>query len=78
MKIETKFDINEKVYFLKDSKIVTDIVVGILFNIGKRYNGKDGFLNLYYTIPTYCLQNQIFELTEDKVFKTKEELINSL
>ena len=63
MKIETKFDIHQKVYYINDSK---QICSGIIYNI--RWDSVKGF---DYFIP--MLQLKEFRIPESELFATREE-----
>lgn len=68
MKIETKFDVGEEVYFLMDNEIVLDEIRS--FKITKEVNRG--------AITVYFIGNYVQDFKESKLFKTKEELLNSL
>ena len=75
MEIKTKYNLFDEVYIMYDNKIVLTVVKGIRINIEHK-----PYLPNISIIITYVFSNRIFtvEYPEDKVFKTKEELINSL
>lgn len=63
MKIETKFDLNQEVYYISDSK---QICSGIIYNI--KWDSVKGF---DYFIP--MLQLEKFRIPESELFTTQEE-----
>ena len=73
IKIETKYDINQEVWFIENNKVVTDIIETV--SILKQ---EDSLQIFYYfknnNPPVHWERKKI----EDKVFATKEELIQSL
>ena len=73
IKIETKYDINQEVWFIENSKVVTDIIETV--SILKQ---EDSLQIFYYfknnNHPVHWERKRI----EDEVFATKEELIQSL
>lgn len=75
MTIETKFNINDKVYFVLNQEIILDTIVGISINQGKRIID-------YCTYPsgdeiTYHTKSKS-NILESNLFKNKSELINDL
>lgn len=71
MKIETKFNTNERVFFLYDNKIQMGVINGIITTT--RIENPD--IGITYIV--YGVEGEI-RLAADKVFKTKEDLIVSL
>ena len=78
MRIETKYNINQDVWFIEKGKVVEDTILKIEYNINNKseeeikYQFKDSdVLNSFYGT-----KYRIFN--ESQVFATKEELINSL
>ena len=73
IKIEIKYDINQEVWFIENSKVVTDIIETV--SILKQ---EDSLQIFYYfknnNHPVHWERKRI----EDEVFATKEELIQSL
>ena len=71
MKIETRFEIGDVVYCIVASKVVTRIVNGIKIK-----------MHDYYVKPAvrYCFEGEDRDVTleEERCFRTKEELVNSL
>lgn len=68
MTIETKFNIWDKVYFLSDNRCENDFITHIRIEIYSNetkiiYDVKDSYISYIY---------------EDKLFKTKEELVKDL
>jgi hypothetical protein len=77
MKIETKFNILDIVYCLFQNKIVTGYVQKIVYEEILNVFDNSIYKNLYYkvTINKLVLKPDFDEL---ELFKTKEELIDSL
>lgn len=70
MKIKTKFDIYQKVWFMRNNKCENLPIIEINCKaIGKH------FPIIYYDFQT---EDGTVKEIEEKVFATKEELINSL
>lgn len=71
MKIETRFEIGDTVFCIVAGKIVTRIVNGIKVKMQD-----------YYVRPSvrYCFEGEDRDCTleEERCYKTKDELINSL
>lgn len=80
MKIETKYNINQAVWFIEGGKVVEDTILKIEYNI----NNKSEEEIKYWFEPFTRLGNvgyyesgyRVFY--ENQIFATKEELINSL
>lgn len=71
MKLETKYDIGQEVWFMKENKIRSCGVYGLKVN--REYTGSKGYTN---TI-SYCLNSHgIYD--EELLFSSKEELLKSL
>jgi hypothetical protein len=81
MKIETKFDLDDNVWYMKNNKpkevIITHIAMYCDNHIVKNkeleviYKGKN--------LPNFCTSLPLHEdLKETELFKTKEDLIESL
>ena len=76
--METKFKIGEEVYFMDYKTPRKDIITGIAVfwgednNVNKRKALEGQCIILYYTKEKYS------ELEEKELFKTKDELVNSL
>ena len=63
MKIETKFNLKQKVFYINDNN---EISSGIIYNI--RWDSSKGF---DYFIP--MLQLEEFRIAEEKLFSTQEQ-----
>jgi len=76
MKIETKYNINQDVWFMYDNKPRKDKPFKIEFS----YDSKKGEQEVYYTFPKIIDAQYLLDDTveESNIFATKEELINSL
>ena len=73
IKIETKYDINQEVWFIENNKVVTDIIETV--SILKQ---EDSLQIFYYLKNNKHLVHWERKRIEDEVFATKEELIQSL
>jgi len=76
MKIETKYNINQDVWFMYANKPRKDKPFKIEFS----YDAKKGEQEVYYTFPKFIDAQYLLDDTveESDIFATKEELINSL
>lgn len=74
MKIETKFSINDTVCYMKDNKVKVSTVKCISINISL-INYNDFKIDTMYHIDSSDLSKKV---TEDKLFESKQELLNSL
>ena len=72
MEIKTEYDIGDTVFFLYDNKIQSGLIYGII--ITTRIENP---ANIGITYTVYVVGGEI-KLAENKVFKTKEALIESL
>lgn len=76
--MKTKFNIGEEVYFMKYDEPTKGIIKGYTITFGEfetihfKRSGKDGI-----PVITYCIENYN-TVDENKVFKTKQELQDSL
>lgn len=70
MKIETEFDVYQKVWFMRNNKCENLPIIEIQIGITGKYSPH----------IDYCFQTEdgTISIYEGKVFATKEELINSL
>ena len=82
MKIETKFDIGDKVFYMKNNKVEENIITDIQIIV--RLKREDGMIN-YDNIKAfirreiyYVDMNGDLRFHPNWLFKTKEELLNSL
>ena len=75
MKIESKYELNEEVYALQNSKVELFVIESINFpSVHYRHN-----LELKVHDIVYGLKGKTLYLAKEaEVFKTKEELITSL
>ena len=76
MTVETKFEIGDTLFFLQNNTVVNGVVIGFVSRRGRYV--RDAF----YNVGTfYALQCNGFDL-QDKpewiLFKTKQELLDSL
>lgn len=74
MKIETKFDVNDKVYFVKDNKISKGTIYEIKIDVSGGPRRQTG------TNVNYCVWNgsSMTTISESKIFATIDELTASL
>jgi len=82
MKIETKFDIGDRVFYMKGNKVENNIIVDIEIRVGlKEENGMINYDNIKAVIKSeiyYLDMNRDLKFHPRWLFKTKEELLNSL
>lgn len=74
MKLETKFNVNDKVYFVRENKINKGTVYGIEIDVGKT-NKKKIVTDLSYRVWNGTSMTM---LSESKIFATLDELTASL
>ena len=72
MKIETKFDIGDTAYMLENNKVRTDEVRGITIVVDTAAH----YMSRVTTVYTLGLDGRRFD--DNKLFKTKQELLDSL
>lgn len=77
MKIETKFDMHEMVWIMKDNKPTHLEIRGIEVNCGK-IKTISGGVRVHYHFKQGIFNNTTFEVRENEVFKTQKELIDSI
>lgn len=76
MTIQTLYDEGEVVFFMNNNKITTGTVIGIISRKGyieRNYAMSNG---VFYYLK--CDQYDLQDINESSLFKTKEELLNSL
>ena len=82
MKIETKFDIGDRVFYMKNNKVEKNIIVNIEIIVGiKVENGMINYDNIKASIKSeiyYVDMNRDLKFHPSWLFKTKEELLKSL
>ena len=82
MKIETKFDIGDRVFYMKGNKVENNIIVDIEIRVGlKEENGMINYDNIKAVIKSeiyYLDMNRDLKFHPRWLFKTKEELLKSL
>lgn len=74
MEIKPKFNIGDKVLYLKDNKIQSDRIVTIV----TRTDTKQTSIWYGFTEETVWNKFDFANIREDELFKTKEELLKSL
>lgn len=67
MEVKTKFDIGDIVFLISNNKVSSQKVTGLAIDV------EDGKVEV-----SYSLTFSESKIDESKLFKTKEELINSL
>ena len=84
MKVETKFDIGDRVFYMKKNKVENNIIVNIEIIVGIEVEEEHGMIN-YDNIKAsikreiyYVDMNGDLKFHPNWLFKTKEELLNSL
>jgi hypothetical protein len=75
MKIETKYNINDKVFFLDGEIVMSSDIIEIIITVDIQniIEVQYSCFHKYKEKPNYY-----FNLKESKVFKTKEQLLASL
>ena len=78
MSIETKFNVNDGVYFMLNNKIAYGVIIGILITIGD-----DKYKEKYtYQFPRYNIhivnQQTYSAYPESSLFLNREDLLKSL
>ena len=71
MTINTKYSIGDSIYSMQDNKILIEYITSILSEVTIDHNGNIVVENKYKTNSSRILK-------EDKIFTSKEELLNSL
>jgi hypothetical protein len=77
MKIETKHNIHEMVWIMKDNKPTHLEIKGIEIDCGK-IRSVSGGVRIYYHFKEGFFNSSTFEVRESEVFKTQKELIDNL
>ncbi len=82
MKVETKFDIGDRVFYMEKNKVEESIITDIEIRVGlKEENGMINYDNIKAVIKSeiyYVDMNRDLKYHPRWLFKTKEELLNSL
>lgn len=76
MKITTKFNVNEKVCVLRDGKIRDVKIIGINILVDSADN-----IHVYYSIMNRHVIwdfSSLKEIKENEIFKSKQQLLDSL
>ena len=74
MKIETKYNINQEVWFIEDNKVKNEEILKLTFT----KDGSNESVFYYFKEKSMNTSNWERSRKESEVFATKEELINSL
>ena len=75
MTIETKFNVGDKVFFMKHNSVDFGTIIGIDITVKKGNIFSSNPINLDETV--YII-SEICRIREHNLFRTKEELINTL
>lgn len=73
MKIETKYNIGDEVWFMHDNKVKSGTIIKIDVVLERDMNSQNVGKSVYYG-----LYNFISPYIEQRLFPTKEELLKSL
>lgn len=73
MRIETKYNINQEVWFIEDNKVKNEEILKLTFT----KDGSNESILYYFKEKSNAVPWERFR-KESEVFATKEELINSL
>ena len=72
MNIKTKYDLNQKVWFIRDNKLIENTIDCIEYKIFSDNSGE-----IRYRMLEFYNGNWVY-YKENELFKTKKELIQSL
>jgi hypothetical protein len=82
MKVETKFDIGDRVFYMEKNKVEENIITDIEIIVGlEEENGMINYDNIKTVIKSeiyYVDMNRDLKYHPRWLFKTKEELLKSL
>ena len=74
MKIETKANIGDEVFFMHENKVTSDTVIDISINVIEQKN-----LYNYTTVTTIVYNTKrLLKILEENAFLSKQELLESL
>jgi len=75
MKIETKYSIGDKVWYMKNNFPLLTRVVRIQVD---QIDYRDRLIGIRYRVGILGLEHSESPIPESKIFKTKQELLDSL
>lgn len=75
MKIETKYSISNKVYFLKDDAVHKGVIICVNASV---LSDEYGCISEYMYYDIKCTNKTYNHIREKYIFKTKQELLDSL
>lgn len=75
MKIDTKYSIPNKVYFLKDDAVHQGVIIGVNVSV---LSDEYGDISEYMYYDIKCTNKTYNHISEKSIFKTKQELLDSL
>ena len=75
MEIKTKYDIGQRVFFMNDNRVCVGTIEWFDIGFSQRISGEKD-MTISYCVKTMYFTD--FSVAEDKLFPTKEELIESL
>jgi hypothetical protein len=80
MKIETKYDIGQTVFVMFENKVLQETISEILFHHGVTVMGiRDSSIKYRIKVDiTHRSESDFRDFPEEKVFPTKQDLLNSL
>lgn len=75
MKIETKHNLGDKVFFIPKGQVIEGAVKHVDIQI---YDSTFTFVSVIYTVESMDGEGSLERCEEDACFKTKKELLDSL
>jgi hypothetical protein len=76
--VKTKFNVGQTVYFMVGSSVKKTTIETIDIKVFQDTTGTERIVEFTNCFVQYNLKGSILSLTEDKLFKTKSDAINSL
>lgn len=83
MTIDTRYNIGDKVWLISNNRCFSGTICGfqckygIGYRYGQFYTGKEN-VKIQYCVDVPNLLYHVYDIDEDNLFSTQEELINSL
>lgn len=74
MKIETKYNVGQEVWFMEDNKVKNEEILKLSFI---KDGTNESVIYYFFKIEYNMLKHERF-ISEQETFATKEELVNSL